>query len=1814
MRRLVEFFASSRLLLRRVLSLTKAVRNPVALSASFTLTVKQRALLAAALVALGPAVWPVRAQGDVAAVRTRADQGDPEALNSLANAYANGQGVIQNLAEAIRYYQQAAERGHAPAQFNLGMMHELGRGVPANLPNAFKFYLKAAEQGFAPAQFNVGNMYAGGLGVKQDYFEAALWFRQAAERNVPEAQYNLALAYELGRGVAKDEPSAQKWYRASAAQGYARARYNLALMLEEGRGSNADPAGAIEFYRAAALQNYAPAQNNLGILLAEGRGAPADLSQAYAWLALAVENGAKATGRDIVAQQFTSAQLAEANVAVAKLRSQLGTRDIPASPQASSVAAVVAPPPASTQARPAVPPGGVDPDLNARLATAQADLANLRSEHSRLSAAAQGLSREKAALEQRLAATEATRADLTTKATAASDAVAKAAQVEEARAKLALELGANQAALADARAAAARLTEENQRLKSVQSPAAPAADTAALTARLEKAQDLINDARSENARLISVVETAQRERASFDQRLAASTQLLERERTALQQRVAVAESAAQAAAAAGSAAPVKTAPDPALESLRAKVDQLTRETGALRTEKDQAQGQITELAAQLAAAKANAAAAVPAVSATASNVPSASDDNRLAKLLADNNRLNDEVRRSTIQLTTLNRQLRTAQDKLAKAGETTAPAGAAIADETKVVDLARQLDELRAANQKLAEENRRLAAASPSAPSDDTARLVAQLASAQTELAASRSSQTQAQQALADAAKSRDAIALEKEALEKRLVAASASAAPAVDPAELRKLRDELARQQIELTSARQTAEERQRQLTAAESAGAAKVAQLTAELDQTKSALSATSAAPRIDPSQLTALQTEFAAAQKSLASERETQGRLQASLDEANRALAQRGKSEQELVIARAEVADRQTKLLAAQQALGNATKSVEAMAAEKSVIEKRLAAATAVPAANPDELRKLREELSVHQADLASTRRAADAAQRQLLAAESTSAAKLAEIGAELEQTKKALAAAANVPRVDPARLATVQSELTSAQQALAGERDNQAKLQARLEEANRALGQRGQVDRDLVAARTTLTDLQAKLSAAQQAQVESKGVAAQLAALTSRHEALAAERDRLVAAQRTQTVDRESLEKLNAQFDNASRTIVELTQRNESLQKDMEVAKQSVAAALAAQAAAVKAAPTDAMRLEMQTLQDQVRSLETQLEEDRKNSAREMSSLASQLQRAREASKSLSEANRSLLDAKSSEDSSAKAELDQIAARLRVATDANEKLRTEQSKLTAANEQLLAEKSSAERVAVDARKAAAAPSQERDALRAQLEDMFSKLSTTERQVAQQKQTAETARVDAERARADYAALQAKYADVAKSSDQHGASVAELTGLNEKLTAERTALEKQFAQSRLFADQNRSELAELRARVTSSTEANDRQLALAKEAAAAAEKLQTQVKDVTSQLAAAQAENARLSSMGNTTAGLRNELATAKAKLAEATKAAESHGSSVAELTGQNEKIAAEKTAAQQQLEQARASAEQMRSELADLRSRVNAGNRAFEQQVVAVNEAATAGEKLQGQVKDLTAQLAALRSENARLGSATDTAGALRNELNDLKVKLAESQKAAELQAATVAELTGAQEKSSGGLKDLQAQLATLRAENTRLAQVSEQAKLDAEQKASSSASAVAAQLATVQRDLAAQRAENARVTDSLQAVERDRVTRVAQLQQENAAIAARLRQAQGTLDQIASAARLINGGSSSPIAALPPATPTIVSQNASAPVATQARVHVVQDGDSLTRISSRYYGTTGRWQEIYDANRDVLKGENALRLGQRLKIP
>ena len=61
-----------------------------------------------------------------------------------------------------------AEKGDAEAQNSLGVMYFSGEGVPEDVKEAVKWYSNAAEQGYALAQFYLGNMYRTGTGVQKD--------------------------------------------------------------------------------------------------------------------------------------------------------------------------------------------------------------------------------------------------------------------------------------------------------------------------------------------------------------------------------------------------------------------------------------------------------------------------------------------------------------------------------------------------------------------------------------------------------------------------------------------------------------------------------------------------------------------------------------------------------------------------------------------------------------------------------------------------------------------------------------------------------------------------------------------------------------------------------------------------------------------------------------------------------------------------------------------------------------------------------------------------------------------------------------------------------------------------------------------------------------------------------------------------------------------------------------------------------------------------------------------------------------------------------------------------------------------------------------------------------------------------------------------------------------------------------------------------------------------------------------------------------------------------------------------------------------
>jgi localization factor PodJL len=152
-------------------------------------------------------------------LRAAAAKGDPAAEYEIAQRYAEGRGVPQNLADAADWFDRAAKQGLAPAQFRLGGFYEKGLGVKKDLDAARRLYSAAAEAGNAKAMHNLAVLYAEGIDGKPDYQNAAKWFRRAADYGLTDSQYNLGILYGRGIGTEPNLAEAYKWFTLAARDG-----------------------------------------------------------------------------------------------------------------------------------------------------------------------------------------------------------------------------------------------------------------------------------------------------------------------------------------------------------------------------------------------------------------------------------------------------------------------------------------------------------------------------------------------------------------------------------------------------------------------------------------------------------------------------------------------------------------------------------------------------------------------------------------------------------------------------------------------------------------------------------------------------------------------------------------------------------------------------------------------------------------------------------------------------------------------------------------------------------------------------------------------------------------------------------------------------------------------------------------------------------------------------------------------------------------------------------------------------------------------------------------------------------------------------------------------------------------------------------------------------------------------------------------------------------------------------------------------------------------------------------------------------------
>lgn len=157
----------------------------------------------------------------------KAHQGVAEAQYKLALRYFKGDGVEQDMQEAVKWLTKASDQGLAAAQNELGCSYYNGEGAEKDLNTAFALFTEAAKKGNANAQANLGLCYYYGDGTCINYAVAVQWLKKAAEKGIDYAQYHLGQCYLDGIGVKKDMYEARKWLRQAADNGHEDARLLL---------------------------------------------------------------------------------------------------------------------------------------------------------------------------------------------------------------------------------------------------------------------------------------------------------------------------------------------------------------------------------------------------------------------------------------------------------------------------------------------------------------------------------------------------------------------------------------------------------------------------------------------------------------------------------------------------------------------------------------------------------------------------------------------------------------------------------------------------------------------------------------------------------------------------------------------------------------------------------------------------------------------------------------------------------------------------------------------------------------------------------------------------------------------------------------------------------------------------------------------------------------------------------------------------------------------------------------------------------------------------------------------------------------------------------------------------------------------------------------------------------------------------------------------------------------------------------------------------------------------------------------------------
>ena len=236
---------------------------------------------------------------------SEAEDGDPDLMEHLAQAYLNGDGVEQDFKKSAYWWEKLAETDNSVAQFNIGLYYAKGCGVARDFAKAAEWMKKAADNGDEDAP------------TPYEMYSKASENLKKAETGDAAAQAEMAKLFtQIGGsldqfGSGNDYQEAFKWAKKSADQGNLEGMYCLALCYEHGRGISMSPSKAVSTYEKAAKQGHAPSQWNLAVCYLNGNGVQRDETKGYSWAYQAADQGNELAINGLEAQGKTIKQIIE---------------------------------------------------------------------------------------------------------------------------------------------------------------------------------------------------------------------------------------------------------------------------------------------------------------------------------------------------------------------------------------------------------------------------------------------------------------------------------------------------------------------------------------------------------------------------------------------------------------------------------------------------------------------------------------------------------------------------------------------------------------------------------------------------------------------------------------------------------------------------------------------------------------------------------------------------------------------------------------------------------------------------------------------------------------------------------------------------------------------------------------------------------------------------------------------------------------------------------------------------------------------------------------------------------------------------------------------------------------------------------------------------------------------------------------------------------------------------------------------------------------------------------------------------------------